>query len=296
MSDLTKYLKSTSKKISTCSQPLVYNLEHLCIIEICGKDVISFLQRMTTNNIESIHEKGFVATIFTNDKGRIIDSVYLLKFEKKLLMICHKIYREKLIAWIDKYTILDDVTVQKTDDYFLWQVWNYQIAKGSQIKSFNISMGNVSVNWFIGMKSQQKSIVENLSNANANICENNAYEYYRIQENIPTAPNEIHDLINPHEINFLDRLDFEKGCYVGQEVIARLDTYDKVQKYLRRFSCDHKNVKEGSSIYSIEGKSIGNVTSISNLEEKTIGLLFIRKKFIENKQLMLENGEKITIE
>ncbi len=55
---------------------------------------------------------------------------------------------------------------------------------------------------------------------------------YKIENGIPSDPNELNDLYNPHEAKLIDLVDFKKGCYIGQEVIARLDTYDKVQKHL----------------------------------------------------------------
>ena len=45
-------------------------------------------------------------------------------------------------------------------------------------------------------------------------------------------PVKLNSDFNPHEARLLNAVDFKKGCYIGQEVIARLDTYDKVQRYL----------------------------------------------------------------
>jgi folate-binding protein YgfZ len=59
-----------------------------------------------------------------------------------------------------------------------------------------------------------------------------AYSMYAVEQGIPRAPYEINEDYNPHEINLAGDVSFTKGCYIGQEVIARLDTYDKVQKRL----------------------------------------------------------------
>ncbi len=77
-----------------------------------------------------------------------------------------------------------------------------------------------------------KFMVENKGPFDFNLIGEKAYEVYRIEQGIPVAPNELNDNYNPHESKLLNAVSFRKGCYIGQEVIARLETYEKVQKYL----------------------------------------------------------------
>ena len=63
--------------------------------------------------------------------------------------------------------------------------------------------------------------------------EKKAYEIFRIKNGIPKFPNELNDEFNPHEVNLSCDVSPDKGCYIGQEVIARLQTYDKVQKKMK---------------------------------------------------------------
>lgn len=288
MSDFANYLNKTTTVKNTA---VVYDLKHLGVLEVHGKDAIPFLQRMTTNNVAAMGQS--IATIFANDKGRIIDSVYVVKFNDKLLLICHNVHRDPLASWIEKYTILDDVAIHKSSDYFLWQLWHYKLENPKEVLSFWMNEESVQI---IGTREQQQQLLENLRTDGVQYCEENIYEHNRIEKAIPIAPNEINDTVNPHEVTLIDYVDFDKGCYVGQEVIARLDTYDKVQKYLRRFSCESKKVTCGSEIYTTEGKKAGSVTSISHLHDTSIGLALIHKKFLAEKNFVIDNGaEKETI-
>ncbi|BBM87826.1 CAF17-like 4Fe-4S cluster assembly/insertion protein YgfZ [Candidatus Uabimicrobium amorphum] len=287
MSDFAKYLNKTTNT----NNAVVYNLQHLCILEVAGKDAISFLQRMTTNNIMAMDES--ITTIFANDKGRILDSVRVVKFGDKLLLICHDVHNDKLISWIEKYTILDDVTLNKTDNYFLWQVWNHSLPNSDEVKAFHTAEKFVQI---VGLQECQQKLVEDFRDAGVQYCDNDVYEHDRVTNAIPIAPNEINDTVNPHEVNLIAYVDFDKGCYVGQEVIARLDTYDKVQKYLYRFSCSAKDITSGLDIYTSEGKKAGSVTSISHLCETSVGLALVRKKFLEEPQFFVgEDQKKITL-
>jgi folate-binding protein YgfZ len=59
-----------------------------------------------------------------------------------------------------------------------------------------------------------------------------AYEAYRISRGLPSRPGEISELYNPYDISLTDDVSYTKGCYIGQEVIARLDTYQKSKRRL----------------------------------------------------------------
>ena len=59
-----------------------------------------------------------------------------------------------------------------------------------------------------------------------------AYDAFRISRGIPAFGAEISNAFNPYEAGLAHAISFTKGCYIGQEVIARLDTYEKVQREL----------------------------------------------------------------
>ena len=78
----------------------------------------------------------------------------------------------------------------------------------------------------------------------------------------PAFGSEMGEPYNPLEAGLIGAIDFTKGCYIGQEVIARLDSYDRVQKYLAvlRFS-DGADATAGASL-AHEGRTAGAVTSL----------------------------------
>lgn len=62
-------------------------------------------------------------------------------------------------------------------------------------------------------------------------------EHWRLGKGLPVAPNEVNDDTNPFELGLADRVSLNKGCYVGQETLAKLATYDGVKRQLRRWIC-----------------------------------------------------------
>jgi folate-binding protein YgfZ len=123
-----------------------------------------------------------------------------------------------------------------------------------------------------------------------------AWNSYRIEQGIPAAPNEINDQYNPHEVNLLDLVSFTKGCYIGQEVIARLDTYDKVQKKLTGIVFPEPMENNGPLLlYNDAYLEVGAVTSTaySYKLKKHIGLGVVRKAFLgDDVHLIAKNVSK----
>ncbi len=118
-----------------------------------------------------------------------------------------------------------------------------------------------------------------------------AYDIVRVENAVPAYGNEMGEPYNPLEAGLIGSIDFAKGCYIGQEVIARLDTYQKVQKYLvtLRFSTE-STPAAGSGLVG-DGRVIGRVTSLGSIPNggDTIGLGYVRKAFAsEGARLELE--------
>ena len=87
-----------------------------------------------------------------------------------------------------------------------------------------------------------------------------------------------------HELNLLSEVDFNKGCYIGQEVIARLDTYDKVQKKLTAVELENGLLTEDQlKLFNNSQEEVGSLTSVANsaIRKSNVGLAVIRKKYLE---------------
>ena len=97
------------------------------------------------------------------------------------------------------------------------------------------------------------------------------------------------DTYNPLEAGLIGAIDFHKGCYIGQEVIARLDTYHKVQKYLVSLDFDAEQTQAGalpgSRLVNDEGAAMGLVTSATVVPgadgAHVIGLGYVRTAAVQ---------------
>ena len=124
-----------------------------------------------------------------------------------------------------------------------------------------------------------------------------AYELYRIEKGIAAAPNEINLNHNPYDLDMLREVNFNKGCYIGQEVIERLDAYEKVKNQFKGAIFQEKDIPYGKyTVTNSEGAAAGNITSItfSPKLQNYIGLGIIRNDFARSGTRLIANdgGEK----
>jgi folate-binding protein YgfZ len=89
-----------------------------------------------------------------------------------------------------------------------------------------------------------------------------AYDFYRITCGVPSS-NELNESFNPYDIGLRDAISFTKGCYVGQEVIARLDTYQKIRKGLVSLGLKTSISHNTPLPVSTDSEDIGWLTSMS---------------------------------
>ncbi len=304
------------------------------ILELTGSDVLDFLNRITTNYLKDLTKESIVKTIFTSEKGRIIDVVTIMNFEDHQLLICSGAFEHKIRSWIEKYIIMDDVKVSNSNSkYALLEVLGPQSDSFMTLVCGNL-VNEVEMNKFKAVRAEgvmfflarlkDKAghtkfwilsdpenavklvdyMVTNKGIFNFNLIGSDSFDRYRILQGIPSAPNELSDQYNPHEANLIELISFTKGCYIGQEVIARLDSYSKVQKYLKGISF-HEPVEENGqlNLFDESNNDAGIITSIGYLPKsgRYIGLGYVRKPLHNGGTILTaKNGNgksiKVTVE
>ena len=295
------------------------------ILELRGTDVRDFLHRITTNSIKELPKERAVQTILTTEKGKIIDVVTLMNFDEYKFVITNPANKVKVKSWIEKYVIMDDVKVSDFNNkYVLIELLGPQAGSFATLFADKVP-NEISFNQFkvihsdgilffiLKLKDNRglakfwmladisngiklvKAMKEYTGPFDFNFVGNEAYEKYRIEQGIPAAPNELNGSFNPHEVDLLSIVDFKKGCYIGQEVIARLETYEKVQKKLTGIKFIDSLQPNGQlTLFDKENKEAGQVTSVAFSRElnKWVGLAFVRKAYLKEGTILTAKSEK----
>jgi aminomethyltransferase len=134
-------------------------------------------------------------------------------------------------------------------------------------------------------RGELESILAKLGALGATPMERATYETLRVENGIPSPGRELTETYNPLEAGLTTLISWTKGCYIGQEVIARLDSYDKVQRHLVGLTLDGTPESDGIEDLEIEspddGKRIGRVTSLAYSPElgHPIALGYVRTQY-----------------
>jgi glycine cleavage system aminomethyltransferase T len=97
-------------------------------LKISGNDSLDFLHRISTNCVKDINEYEVVKTLFTNDKGRIIDRVSMLRLSNYCLLIGSYNEENKLQRWLDRYVIMEDIIIENlTGRYLILELSGKQV-------------------------------------------------------------------------------------------------------------------------------------------------------------------------
>jgi folate-binding protein YgfZ len=204
--------------------------------------------------------------------------------------------------WIEKYIIMEDITIKvltsKLTHFMIYGSMEdmHDLMPRLPLDKFQVfeeTMGSAMLGHVLAPGELREIAIEWLLGAGFAESESNDYEEHRITRGIPAFPSELSSSYNPLEAGLVRLVSFTKGCYIGQEVVARLDTYKKVQRRLVRLKMLELPASLPAKIY-FKGEECGTVTSAVRLREshECLGLGFVKTGLeTSNDGLCFHNGD-----
>jgi folate-binding protein YgfZ len=286
-------------------------------VQLRGQDAIDLLNRISTNDLQYLAVGTMCDTVFASPKGRLIDYCRVINDGDDLFLVGSFFHVAHLIQWINRFIILEDVQVTDvTEDYtwltligphskiFLGQLTNTMVTDNEEAiwlaiegKSFpvlkNTSFKYPAYNFFFSNKDAWSIIpvlLDHLNKFSGKLIGDTAFQTTRVESGMPDWGTEITQDYNPHEARLTHAISFTKGCYTGQEVIARLDTYDKVQKYLMIVELSDKVSQLPPLEVYIDEEQVGHLTSYTYnpITKKSLGLAYIKKMYTTENDLYVD--------
>jgi folate-binding protein YgfZ len=268
------------------------------IIQADGQEVLDLIHRLSTNGCLNLQSQMGKQTILTNEKGRIIDVITVINRIDHTLILTSPGNEQQVISWLKKYIIMENIrfTIMINDvemvtihgpeslDFVsqfiggdLLTLPMHSAISKSDSNRFAIRSMPIHELQFLIIDQKENGLLDYFS-SQKDIPElfSNDWNRERILAGQGIYSHEWSDAYNPLEAGLLHLIDFKKGCYIGQEVIARLDSYNKVNKRLMGIS-SQSHFEEHDLIY-VEDEQIGVITSISSLEDMTIALGYVRSE------------------
>jgi hypothetical protein len=270
-------------------------------IKATGDDVLDLLHRISTNDLISLEPGHGAPTVLTTDRGRILDLLAVLNLGDHILLLTSPNTRDTVIEWIDKYTFAEDITLEDVtpstamlsvmgpgSHSLLGKLTGVELEPnrstpatiaGVEAQVIRRDLVDLPRYEIVVPRQDSEPVWKELTATGAIPVGLEAYEAVRVEAGEPGSERELGEAYNPLETGLWGSISFTKGCYIGQEVIARLDTYQKVQKHLVSLSFSPGAQVTPDTKLSREGKEVGQVTSVAVLPTgETIGMGYVRKE------------------
>jgi tRNA-modifying protein YgfZ len=269
---------------SSQSKPAIFlDLSGRAKFCITGADRLRFLNGQITNDLRKASETSALEACILNAKGKTDAHIYVSASGESFLVDAASDLRETLKVRLERYVIADDVQIEDvTDQFSLFHALSQQspILENGRIVS---ARRFAEPGWDIwGDAAQYRVSLQELSSQLA-LCDSDAAEVMRIEQGIPSWGRELTNDIIPIEANLEQRaIDYQKGCYIGQEVISRIKMSGQTNKRLcGLISRDdlplHPGMKLAAS--SAPGKEVGWITSATRSKRQEIALGYVKRGF-----------------
>jgi tRNA-modifying protein YgfZ len=228
--------------------------QHYGIVKILGNDPAKFLQGQLTCDVTEVTEQNSVYGCYCNIKGRVELTFWVFKLGSNFYLRLPKILIKYAIKELSKYAIFSKIVVTESTLPF-----NHYGIIGS-LSSF---AGNgISFDYSkLGIKNLYEIFTNDDLKPTGNIQD---WQQQLIKHKIPEIYPETIGCFLPHNIGLckLNAISFTKGCYRGQEIVARMEYLGNIKYQLQTITIQsNNNIKLGDDIYDENKKSIGKIVN-----------------------------------
>lgn len=272
-------------------------------ISVSGNDAAKFLHNFCTADVLALEPNQACEAFFTDVKGKVIGYAILWRTEQGVTIDLDAGHAPSLMQHLDKYILSEDVELDDLSSAFaeVAVVGPHALSCLQKVgildppttpkthDSFELQTGNVSaLNFPLGdteaffvrlAAANVVNVVEELSKVGAKQGKDSQWEAFRIAAGWPKFGVDLTNANLPQEVDRNEQaISFTKGCYLGQETVARLDALGHVNKLLVGIAADSKLKLNAGDELKANDQPVGAFTSIawSSDLRQTVGLAYVK--------------------
>lgn len=245
-------------------------LERFDCFSVTGKDARKFLNGITTSNILNSENK-VIKTCWLTPNGVLRSLIEINFLERNLEVIILAGNTQEIIDYFNQIIFpADDVLlsepflinrIQEIDESSSWRTYQPIFFK-TEDKEFEIYKNKL------------------------NLVNSNDLKIWKVNQAIPSLDMEINGKNNPLELGLKDLIDFNKGCYLGQETMSKIKNVSSLKQEIRIWKSFEYNLTlevEDTNLYinSAKDLSVGKITSFFKSNSQIKGLAMIKRKYLE---------------
>jgi folate-binding protein YgfZ len=265
------------------------------LVELKGLDRRDFLHNQCTSDIRSMLRDGWLETLFLNTKGQIEHLGLVLYLGESFWISSPS--AQALANRFRKYIVFDQVEVSEPGG------WHTLRLHGSRAEEVAGRLGQIPPRWGVNRTpalvmtrdefglwlfvaaNQAYLFAKMLLESGAIPVGREAWHIWRVERGRADLPEALGEL--PQEVGLAGRVSYKKGCYLGQEIMARLEARGNTRYQLMGL-LGQKEIPSGAEVFR-EGRPVGRVgTSVESPTHGAIALALLRKELAPGDQVQIE--------
>ena len=280
----------------------IADLSHWGLLKISDNDRLRFLHNQSTNDFQTLKPGQGCDTVFVTSTARTIELVTAYVTEDAVLVLISPNRLQEIIKWLDRYlfpmdrVILTDLSNQSfifsiigSESDIILSKLGVPLPIGDNYASHQLlTVNDIEVRIAVGSglglpgytlivaASDGAKLWAALTEAGAIPMGDGVWQQLRIIQGRPFPNSELTEDYNPLEAGLWQTISFNKGCYIGQETIARLNTYKGVKQ--RLWGIRLQAPAQPGTIITVDDDKVGKLTSVTETNSGYFGLAYIRTK------------------
>ena len=281
-----------------------------------GEDRARLLHAMTTNQVQELKPGEGCYAFFLNAQGRILSDVDLFCREDDFLLDVEAETRESLYQHLDRYIIADDVMLEDATPRIGTLALEGPDALGTaarigirmpekpwaHVAWNNVTVANVSstgapgIRFFVSMEGKAQ-LLEQFRAAGVPEASPEAARVVRLENFRPRYGDDILDTTLSQETQQTHAVNFNKGCYIGQEIVERVRSRGLVHRLLAGVEIDSSEPPEPQTRLFHDEQDVGKITSaaFSPALGKVVGMAYLRRELAEPGTALTVNGNAAVV-
>ncbi|MBX3291263.1 MAG: folate-binding protein YgfZ [Acidobacteria bacterium] len=254
------------------------------LIAVWGGEAVQFLDGLITNDVKTLGDGEQMLAAFPNARGRLLAVVRVWRNGDRFLIETEDATREKVFQNLFRFTFAGDFFVEDiTAAHRIYEVFGSDVEPlltCGVLTRFSSRGGSES---YVLPAENADKFIETAKSVGAVSIDDDLCEVLRIESGVPKFGVDMDETTIVPELGIDGLISYNKGCYIGQEIIARIHFRGHVAKRLTGIMSEPGAIATGSELTSQEGKPAGRITSVAYSPKlgKTIALAYVRYEFLE---------------
>lgn len=278
------------------------------LARLTGQTRLDLLHRMSTQDLRGLQAGEGRATVLTTEIGRIIDRLIVFAGEEDTIILTGQDNVDAIARYLLRFVFFnDDFQITPLTDKAIMGVYGANAT--AILETAGLLTGQLPLyGWqhqlyrvdpvagdgyiILCPPAELPLLSEKLAAAGASLIDNTLFEYLRIESGQPRFGRELTNAYIPLETGLWDDVSFSKGCYIGQEIIARMESRGKLAKQLVKLIGDDSLIV-GSEL-SVHGKKVGVVTSAQSGAAGHLALGYVKTAVLESEETVV-TADNVTV-